>query len=93
MAAPDLNHFDSPLGPLRDKRTITVAAADLEFPSGVIVQVATAGNLTYRTLVGVADQTETGLAANAVISVGNIPVIIRTIKGSSTVTSVVIGVV
>ena len=91
MAAPDLNHFDSPLGPLRDKRTVTVGADDLEFPSGVIVQVATAGNLTYRTLVGTADQTESGLAIGDTINVASIPVVIRAIRGTSTVTSVVVG--
>ena len=92
MAAPDLNHFDSPLGPLRDKRTVTVASADLDFPSGVIVQAATAGSLVYQTLVGTADQTET-VASGDTINVGGIPVVIKKIDGTSTVTSVVVGVI
>ena len=92
MAAPDLNHFDSPLGPLRDKRTVTIAATDIEFPSGVIVQAATAGDLAYRTLVGTLDATET-LAIGDSINVAGIPVVLRVIRGTSTVTSVVVGVV
>ena len=92
MPAPDLNHLDDPLGPPRDKRIIAIGTEDFVLDTGFICQVATVGNLTYRTLTGAADQTEASLAVGDVIAVCGIPVVLRAVRGSSTVTSIVIGV-
>lgn len=93
MAEPDLRRLDSPLGPLRDKFSVTIATDDYEREEGFICQVGTAGDLTYRTLHGEQDQTETGLAAGASINVANVPVVLRAVRGTSTVTSIVVGVI
>ena len=90
MGTPNLSKLDSPLGPLRDKFTETIGAADYELESGFICQAATAGSLIYRTLEGSADQTET-VAVGAVIGVGNVPVVLRAVRGTSSVTSIVVG--
>ena len=92
MPSPDLRKRDSPLGPLRDKLVVAIATDDYELDTGFICQVATVGDLTYRTLDGSADLTETGLAVGAVISAAGIPVVLRAVRGSSTVTSIVIGI-
>ena len=92
MPPPDLRKRDSPLGPLRDKRVVAIGTVDYELDTGFICQVATVGDLTYRTLDGSADLTETGLAVGAVISAAGIPVVLRAVRGSSTVTSIVIGI-
>lgn len=93
MAAPDIRNLDQPVGPLRDKFSVTIGTDDYSDPSGFICQVGTAGNITYRTLEGTADQTETGLSAGDTINVGGIPVLLSAVRGSSTVTSIVVGVV
>ena len=90
MPAPNLRILDSPLGPLRDKFTITIGTDDYELPDGFLCQVAAAGDLIYRTLEGLADQTET-LAIGDVVSVGNVPVVLVAVRGTSTVTSIVVG--
>ena len=94
MSTTNAGLWRGPLGPLRDKVTVTIGSADVEFPDGVIVQInlpAAAGTLVYRTLEGEDDQTEAGLAQGDSINVAGVPVVIKTIKGSSTVTSVVVG--
>lgn len=93
MPRPDLRNLDLPLGPYRDKRTVTIAADDFELPAGFTCQVGSAGNITYRTLEGSEDQTETGLAiGDSIVGPGGIPVVLRAVRGSSTVTSIVIGI-
>ena len=91
MTISDLRESRGPIGPVKDKLTIPIGTQDFEIPKGFICQVATAGNLTYRTLDGRSDQTETGLSVGDIINVADIPVVLRVIRGSSTVTSVVIG--
>ena len=94
MAAPDLSLHDLPIGPYRDKRTIDISADDYERAGGFTCQAATAGSLTYRTLHGRADQTEANLAiGDTITGPGGIPVVLSAVRSSSTVTSVVIGIV
>ena len=94
MAAPDLRQLDTAIGPYRDKRVVAIGSDDFEQPTGFTCQVATAGDLTYETLHGAAEITKTGLSAGDTITgPGGIPVVLRKISGSSTVTSVVIGIV
>ena len=93
MPQPNINNLDSPVGPLRDRYIQTIGVDDVEFPTGVICQVAapaTGGVLEYQTLVGTADQTET-LAEGEFPNVNGVAVLLKLIRGSSTVTSVVIG--
>ena len=93
MGQPNVNNLDSPVGPLRDRYVMSVGTEDIEFPRGAIVQVAAplaAGVLEYQTLVGSADQSEV-LAAGSFPNVCGVPVVIKTILGASTVTSVIVG--
>ena len=98
MPDPDLSKRSDPLGPLRDRRVLAIGADDYVNERGFICQVNGAGVITYRTLEGAEDQTETGRSAGDVINVANIPVVLRAIRGSgsagsrTTVTSVIIGV-
>ena len=92
MPPPDLSKLDSPIGPLRDKRVIDITSNDYVNERGFICQVSAAGNLTYRTLEGQADQTENGLEVGATVNVGGIPVIMQAVRASSTVTGIVVGI-
>lgn len=93
MTARDYTDFAGPIGPYRDKRAVAIGTEDFELESGFTCQVSTAGSLTYRTLTGEADQTENGLAVGDTITgPGGVPVVLRTVRGSSTVTGIVIGV-
>lgn len=93
MPAPNLSIIDTPLGPYRDKRIIDISAADFVHEEGFTCQVATAGDLAYRTLHGAADLTEKALAiGDTVAGPGGIPVILRAVRTSSTVTSIVVGI-
>ena len=89
--APDISLLDTPVGPLRDKYSVTVGTDDIEIPQGFICQVGTAGDITYRTLAGSVDQVETALTAGTTIGIGNHPVLLRIVRGSSTVTSIIVG--
>ena len=93
MSSPNLNHYHEPAGPLRDKRTVDISSDDFVHEPGFICQAATAGSLIYRTLNGESDQTETGLAIGDSINVAGVPVILQAVRSSSTVTSIVIGIV
>ena len=88
---PDISRIDTPVGPLRDKFTETIAADDYVLPQGFLCQVGSAGNITYRTISGDVDQTEDGLTAGDIIGVGNHPVLLRAVRGSSTITSIIVG--
>ena len=94
---PNLSHQEGPIGPLRDRFVHTVHATDdYEDSNGFLCQLGTAGDVEYRTMLGTADITESGKAAGDVISVGTIPVVliaVRSLAGSTTVTSLVIGVI
>ena len=82
----------SVLGPLRDKRVVAIGADDYVNARGFVCVAGTTGSLVYRTLWGIADQTETIAAAGDGITVGGVPVILTAVRGSSTVTSIVVGI-
>lgn len=86
----DYSNLRGAIGPYRDKYTVTVGTEDIEIPGGAMVQAGSAGNITYRTMDGESDQTETLTAGATVLGAGGIPVIIIAIRGTSTITSAVI---
>ena len=90
---PDLSLLQGPIGPYRDKYSETIGGADFELATGFTCQAGSAGNITYRTLVGTVDQTETGLTAgDSVAGAGGVPVVLVAVRSSSTVTSIVVSV-
>ena len=91
MAKPNLSRLDEPFGPLRDKFSETIGTDDYDNPAGFICQLGSGGDITYRTLEGTIDQTESGLSEGDVINVAGIPVVLISVRGSSTVTSIVVG--
>ena len=94
MPIPDLSIRDYPVGPYRDKRVIDISSDDYVNDAGFTCQVANAGNLTYLTLHGETDQTESGLAVGDVISgPGGVPVVLRAVRATSTVTNIVVGII
>ena len=102
MAASDLRYYEGPLGPLRDKFSITLGTDGYENENGFICQVAdpgtgaSAGKILYDTLEGSTQQQEDGLAAGDTINACGIPVLLRRVYGSSggsVVVSVVVGIV
>ena len=92
MSTININRSSLPLGPLRDKQVIDISSDDYINPRGFICQAVTAGDLTYRTLGGDVDQTESGLAIGDIINAGGIPVLLQSVLSTSTVTSIVIGI-
>lgn len=93
---PNLETQKGPMGPLRDKYTVTIGTDDFVLDSGFICQIAapaSSGSITYRTLKGSTDQTEGSLSAGDTINVADVPVVLRAIRGSSTVTSVIVGII
>ena len=91
MPIPDIRNRDLPVGPPRDKQVITIGTDDFELEFGFICQVNSGGDIDYRTLEGESDLSETGLSSGDIINVCGIPVLLRAIRGTSTVTSVIIG--
>ena len=63
---------------------------DIVIPTGFICQAGSVGDITYMTLFGAAPVTET-VAIGTIIGVGNHPVILSTVFGTSTITSIVVG--
>lgn len=90
----DARLFNSPPGPLRDMRVITVHATDdFTRPEGFICQAVEAGAVVYRTLYGTTDITQT-VTAGEVIGVGTHPVLIsavRSVAGGTRAGTIVIG--
>ena len=83
---------DQAVGPYRDKRTIPIASDDFVRGAGFTCQAGSAGSITYRTVAGETDQTESGLSAgDTIVGPGGIPVLLEAVRGSSTVTSIVVG--
>lgn len=81
----------TPIGPLRDKFSVDISRKDYEEDGGFICVAGTDGDLTYRTHEGRIDQTEQGMKAGAAVEVAGIPVALRAVRSSSTVTSIVVG--
>lgn len=87
----DMEHAKGGIGPLKDKAVVDISANDFVDSRGFLVVAATTGDLTYRTLAGSVDQTETGLAIGDLVNVGGFPVVCRAVRTASTVTSIVVG--
>ena len=83
------------IGPgYKDKRTIDISADDYRNDEGFAVQAVDAGDLTYRTLAGNADQTETLVAGATLAGPGDGLVLCRIVRGgvANGVTSIVVGI-
>ena len=92
MGAPNIDNLDSILSGYRGVRTVAIGAVDVEFDVPVTVRVVTAGNLIYEDALG-REHTLNGLAVGAdVVGPGDGLVFVRKILGTSTVTSVLIGI-
>lgn len=94
MAISWLGHINVPVGPLKDHFRVTIGADGYENPRGFICRIAaTAGTntLVYQTLEGGDEITLTDVSVDDIIGVGNHPVVLVSISGSSTVTEVEIG--
>ena len=93
-ASRDYSEYAGPLGPYRDKRVVDLSGGQsYENERGFTCQVSSAGAITYRTLFGDEDQTEAGLAAGAsIVGPGGVPVVLRAVRSTSTVTGIVIGI-
>lgn len=90
-AVTDLQWYSGPAGPLKSRSVVDISTTDYTDDRGFLVEAATAGDLTYRPLIGAADQTQT-VTAGGYPSVAGVPVICTAVRSStSTVTSVVVG--
>ena len=90
-----LENVDGPTVCVRAKRSITDLTSDYTHSEGrtFIVIAGSAGSITYRAFGDDEDQTEAGLDAGDMIACGAFPVGIIAVRSSSTVTSIVIGVI
>ena len=89
-----VNLSEFPVGPVRDKQEITIGSDDFTHKQGFVCEISeTSGTnaLIYRTMDGTTDQTETGLSVGDIIAVAGIPVLIKTVRSTSTVTKVMVG--
>ena len=80
------------IGPLRDKFTVTIGSDDYTIERGFLCVAATTGTIRYRTVLGAADQTETITTAGTAVAVAGVPVVVQTVRGTSTITSIVVGI-
>ena len=96
MPKPDIRRRDVPVGPLRDRRTITVGNDDFEARGGFICQAVGTGDVVFQTLEGVSDQTETISTSGTIIGMGNHPVLLKYVRGhtngtDTTITALIVG--
>ena len=87
----NLSLLNAPLGPLRDKYVVDISADDYVDEDGFMCQAVGAGSLTYLTLSGDDEQTENGLQAGDIIQACGIPVLMRRVRASAGVRSIVVG--
>ncbi|MCY4670320.1 MAG: hypothetical protein OXC29_20315 [Rhodococcus sp.] len=92
----DLDRFQGPAGPYKHTETVTIGSDDFELPAGFTCRALTTGTLVYRTMLGKTDQSvnittlPTG-GQDIGIGPGGVLTALRVIRGTSTVTSVLIG--
>lgn len=79
-----------PLGPLRDKRSVDISAADHVDEGGFVCEVAKAGDLTYRTVAGETDETET-LKAGESVQASGVPVLLKAVRANASIGTIVTG--
>ena len=96
MPAPDIDNSDGPSVGYRGLETVTIGADDVTFPSPRTVRIvapASGGNLVFIDSLG-REHTLNGVSAGAdAVGPGDGLVYVRTIRGSSTVTRVLTGIV
>ena len=90
MAILDASITQGAVGPLKEKRVVDISVNDFEDERGFVVQAGAAGDLTYRSLIGNADLTDT-LVAGGSVNVGGVLVLCRLVKANATIGSIVIG--
>lgn len=86
----DLSNFQGPIGPVRGAKVVTVGNDDIVDGNGFIVQGnGAAGNLVCTPITPGSDDFTLAVAASQypVFELGGVPVICRTVKGTSTVAS------
>ena len=86
----DNRRYPAGIGPVKDKLILTIGNDDYEYPQGFLCTVLSSGDLTYRTLNGTTDITET-VTANSQVQAGGQPLLLSAIRSTSTVSSVDIG--
>ena len=79
-----------PIGALRDKRTVDISTGDHVDKGGFVCQAAKAGELTYRTVAGAADQSES-IEEGGAVEVAGIPVLLQAVRASSAIGKIVVG--
>ena len=80
-----------PIGPLRDRIVVDIGSEDYEPGGGFVCQAAAAGDLDFRTWAGQADQSVAGMSVGDAVEVAGVPVLLSAVRGTSTVTRIVVG--
>ena len=93
MPVPNLGLSDGSLPAFRGLRTVAVATDDIRFPAPVTVRAVSAGNLDVVDSLGREHSFDGLSAGDSVTGPGGGLVLITEIKGTSTVTSVQIGII
>lgn len=91
---PDISRLDNPVGPLRDVEEVTIGSDDYEQDFGFICQITSAvasQDITVRTLEGENDIIFNDVTQGTVLGMSTHPVLLRAIRGTSTVTTVLVG--
>ena len=91
MPQPNINHLDSPLPAYRGLQRVTVGSADIVFDYPVTCRAAAAGNLDVTDSLGSNFDFDGLSAGDDIVGPGDGLLLIRAIRGSSTVTSVIVG--
>lgn len=87
MPSPNLRFLNYPLGPVRDFWSDDLDD-DVERAAGFLAVAVSDGDVTFRTLHGAADQTQTLEAGQWVGPRADMPCVLSAIRDTSTVTSV-----
>ena len=94
MPVPNIGKIDDPVGPLRDWYDVTIGTDDYDPGFSFICQIASSvvgQDIDYRTHSGTTDQQAADVTEGAILGVGNHPGLVRIVRGTSTVTSIIVG--
>ena len=91
MAAPDISRYDWVLPGYRGLETVTVGSDDIVFPTPRFVRALDAGDLTYVDALGT-EHTQTLAVGGDLVGPGSALVYVAEVKGSSTLTSIQVGI-
>ena len=92
MPVPDFSRFSDQLPAFRGIYTQAIATDDVVFAAPVALQAISTGNLVVVCDSGHEYTATIGTAGDSLVGPGGGLVLVKTIKGSSTVTSVIVGV-